>query len=403
MEKQITKWLQGALLGVAFGIAIYPGVLVAQEYKSPSGTPTVVMSDSVLDSGGSTSRSSASFILRDSLSQNVAGEASSATKKSLLGFQYWDQTGPTVSTPYVNANNYGPDVSPLWNWEASTDLSGIYGYYIRIGTTPGGCEIIPGGLCTNSLGSAINYSADWTYQTPAQASCDNDALCSWSQPQPFTAMGMHYISIVARDLAENLGAVNEQGRYQLLAFTTCTSQGIDAGVSVGSASTTKDTTTVATNGYVANFGPLVLSEAAVAAHRVVVSQNVGNGYTLTIDQDMPLTAGTKTIPSFHSNTGMTVDNISPVDWVLPAASSGFGGFLGYHTSSVTLVSGVASRFSGTINKYAGLATGVPKEVGYSATSVSNQETDLVYKIAVNSQQPTGVYTNNVNVSCVGNY
>ena len=66
-----------------------------------------------------------------------------------------DLTAPTASVP-TDEGKYTKSQALKWDWTASSDLvSGVAGYYVCIGSNPGGCDVV-NNLWTN----AINY----TYQ-----------------------------------------------------------------------------------------------------------------------------------------------------------------------------------------------------------------------------------------------
>lgn len=206
--------------GFSIGLLVSPEhkTALAQEYQKPTGTPTIVMHDALLDMGGTTARTSTTYLLRDSLSQFVAGEQTTTSgtpiAAGLVGYQYWDQQGPTANTPGVTPDP-GTDTTPDWVWTASTDMSGMMGYYLRIGTTVGGCEIVPAGGCDNTIATATDWDTDWLWKTSAEVSCDTDSTCTWTQTPALTPPDTYYISLRARDLGLNIGAYNTSGSYTL--------------------------------------------------------------------------------------------------------------------------------------------------------------------------------------------
>jgi len=193
------------------------GSTYAATYQTVSGTPTVIIKDPALDSGGSTLRTSTSYQLRDSLGQSAIGTGDIASPLGTVasqnsGFQNHDTTGPASNIPFTTPAT-GTSFTPLWEWIAPSDESGIMGYYIRVGTTPGGCDIVPGGSCEAIIANALDYTNDWSWNTAVEVSCDTDTSCSWSQSPALTSVGSYFLTIRTKDLASNIGMYSTSNPY----------------------------------------------------------------------------------------------------------------------------------------------------------------------------------------------
>jgi len=141
-----------------------------------------------------------------------------------------------------------------------------------------------------------------------------------------------------------------------------------------------DVTTTAT---AVRFGSIVSSSPIEAAQRLTVTTNAAIGYILRLYQNQPLVSdGSRNIPSVSGT------NASPGQWSIPAGQTGA---YGYHTTDATLGSGVATRFADN-NTYAQL-DGTPREIAYSSVPVTDESTDVVFKIELTSTQAAGTYNN----------
>jgi len=89
-----------------------------------------------------------------------------------------DLTAPGAAAP-TDVGKYTKSKTVTWTWTASTDtVSGVAGYYICVGTSPGGCNII---------------SDDWTAAVQYSINNGSDGTT-------------YYAKIKAKDNASNLGA-----------------------------------------------------------------------------------------------------------------------------------------------------------------------------------------------------
>lgn len=154
--------------------------------------------------------------------------------------------------------------------------------------------------------------------------------------------------------------------------------GLPAATSTGGVMTNVDTTSTSVP-----FGEVGLSGSSIGANRLTVTTSAASGYEIfayqrqnLLDQssaEIPPVAGT---------------NASPLSWSLGCEATSTGCW-GYHTSAPVL-SGGSTRFAPE-DTYAQFTT-TPDEVAYSASPVTSQSTDMVYRLAVNHEQDPGEYS-----------
>ena len=148
-------------------------------------------------------------------------------------------------------------------------------------------------------------------------------------------------------------------------------------------STSGVTTNVDTTATSVPFGQVPFSGSSIAANRLTVSTNAVTGYRIFAfeRQDLVNQFAAAVPPVLGTNT-------SPLSW-----SSGCGttvaGCWGYH-SNASVLSGGSTRFAPD-DTYAQFSSS-PDEVAYSALPVTNQSTDMVYRLAVNQDQEPGDYS-----------
>ncbi|MBI5153235.1 MAG: hypothetical protein HZA36_02130 [Parcubacteria group bacterium] len=141
-----------------------------------------------------------------------------------------------------------------------------------------------------------------------------------------------------------------------------------------------DVTTTATT---IPFGNIATSSPIEAAQRLTLSTNAMVGYIVRMYQTQQLSDDrSRTIPAVSGT------NASPSVWSIP---SGQSGAYGYHTTDATLGSGTATRFADN-NTYAQLDS-TAREIAYSSIPISNDSTDVIFKIELTSTQATGIYNN----------
>lgn len=152
---------------------------------------------------------------------------------------------------------------------------------------------------------------------------------------------------------------------------------IASGNTVGGVATTITTTPTSIP-----FGALTPNVSSIGAHRMTVTTNATNGYRIFVGQNS----------SLQKSNGYAIDPVSGTN-ALPSAwgiSGGSYGAYGYHTTDTSLFSGTTNRFSAN-NTYAAFESTL-KEAVYTGTATSSENTDIVYRVQVTNQQPSGDYS-----------
>lgn len=157
------------------------------------------------------------------------------------------------------------------------------------------------------------------------------------------------------------------------------------GVTAGTA-TEGQTLSVDSDPELLEFGSLPFDTALTGAHRLTVSTNASGGYVIYVFERQAL----------MEPLGVTIDpitgtNVSPSSWSSGCTVSASGCY-GYHVGDDTLSSG-STRFAAN-DTYAKFQ-GIPEEVAYSNAPVTNESTDILYRLLVRENQEAGLYTGSV--------
>lgn len=165
------------------------------------------------------------------------------------------------------------------------------------------------------------------------------------------------------------------------AVLTFSIEGVSSGVETEGV--TADVTTTAT---ALPFGSLTLGVPKNAVQRLVVSTNASEGYQILAFERQDLI----------STTGSTIEdisgtNIAPVSWSTGCSAVAESCY-GYHVGDNTLVGG-SNRFLAN-DTYAPL-TGSLAEVAYSSGPVTDEATDIIYRVNVEAGQPAGKYESKI--------
>lgn len=144
------------------------------------------------------------------------------------------------------------------------------------------------------------------------------------------------------------------------------------------------TTNVTTLSNTIPFSSLTVGSIAIAAQRITISTNADSGYLIYLAQDGPLQ---------HTRYGPSVvmapvggSNSSPAAY---APTGGATSAYGYHAGDDALGGG-STRFASN-DTYAALTTSL-SEIAYSSGPVSNESTDIIYKLSILATQPAGTYS-----------
>jgi hypothetical protein len=143
------------------------------------------------------------------------------------------------------------------------------------------------------------------------------------------------------------------------------------------------TTDVGTSASSTPFYTILAGSDLTAAQRLTVTTNATEGYQILLTADQSFLSEQGQIPD------VTAPNSSPAGWATACPAS-FSGCWGYHAGDDTL-SGGSPRFAPN-DTYAYFATSTADEVAYNAGPVTNETTDVVYRISVENTQPPGNYS-----------
>ncbi|OIP95972.1 hypothetical protein AUK40_05500 [Candidatus Wirthbacteria bacterium CG2_30_54_11] len=315
----------------------------------------------ILDSGGKCS-ASATFQLCDSLGQVFTMTPMTSTSYSLYeGYEYDDRDAPVG--PVLLVGSPTTEIAPQWQWENVWDRNGVEGYYMRIGTTENGEEF----MAPRWLGFIHHFTQD----------------------PVFAYAGTYYAQLKVRDKVGNEGRWGPTTVLVVQPSMTFIVEGVSAGTpDLGSGSSEKETTDIDSWSAVIDFGTLPVNEPVVAAQKLILTMNLGEGYVVTAQHDQPMWAA--------SNDQDVISPFAATNLVPEYWSAAPLGHIGYHTDDVTLssVGNGPARFRGTADKFAGLST-VPQEVMYGDTGPTSDTAFVVYKIQISPTILPGRYHNQV--------
>jgi len=395
--------------------------------------------DALTNSAGGSATSS-SFSLQSSVGQSATGESTSTSFIVRAGFLYFndftpksenwrwydDENDETPTVPLAGENIAPAGVADqntikLRMTIADFSSTGEQGVKFRLqyatsSSFEGATDVAEQGACTASSG--------WCYATGAGA---DGALISTnilSDSDPCVSgvgagCGTHNESGISTSSATQVASssteyeftIKESGAvsstvyfFRAVFLSASTSVPLGTGASYPSLSTGGGTltfsidglpTATTTSGVTTNvdttstsvpFGVLSFGTSTIAAHRLTVTTNAGAGYRIfayerqaLLDQssaEIPPVAGTNDVPDA---------------WTTGCTSTSTGCW-GYHTNA-SVLDGGSTRFAPD-DTYAQF-TGDPAEVAYSATPVTGQSTDLVYRLQVTHQQDPGDYASQI--------
>lgn len=154
--------------------------------------------------------------------------------------------------------------------------------------------------------------------------------------------------------------------------------GLPAATSTSGVTTDIDTTSTSIP-----FGALPFGTSTIAAHRLTVTTNAANGYQIfAYEQQNLIDQSDAEIPA------VSATNDDPSSWSDGCTATSTGCW-GYHTAADVL-SGGSTRFAPD-DTYAGFSSD-PSEIAYSSGPVTDQSTDMVYRLQVSHEQDPGDYS-----------
>lgn len=359
------------LLLCALVVLLAPGVVLAQTLSSP----TYQIEGSTLDGGGESS-TSANYRSRDSFSDIESGETVGTTWKSLLGFQpgaypgipaqpTFANTGGSLynSLDFIVATGDGQQTDTTYAIAISND-NFVTTYFIQTDDTVGISPIFQTYVGWNSgTGERVTgLLPSTTYKIKVKARYGSDSESGYSLEASATTSAPSLTFAIA---------------------------GVTSGTSIAGVSTTV-TSTASTMG----FGSLTIGDGSpnIAAQSLTVTTNATGGYTATVRQNNNLTSDNSDQIATVSGT-----NASPATFDVGVTQGRFG----YHTTDGSLCTGTAGRFSSN-DTYAALDI-TPFEVACSTGVVTNESTNVVYKLVIGALQESGNYQNVVTYIATATY
>ncbi len=180
-------------------------------------------------------------------------------------------------------------------------------------------------------------------------------------------------------------SLNSSSTYPSLATQSATLTFTVSGFNAGSSTegVVTDATTTSTS---IPFGTLTIGSDKVAAQRLTVTTNATEGYQILTYERQDLESG-----NGAKINDITGTNESPVAWSSGCSATASSCY-GYHAGDDTLSDG-STRFV-LDDTYAAL-TGSMAEVAYSSGPVTDESTDIVYRIKANASQAAGKYESSI--------
>lgn len=297
------------------------------------------------------------------------------------------ETGAGTSTNYQTNGGFQPGAYPgIPGTPTLTNTGGILANALDFVITTGGGQQTDTTYAISM--SDDNFVTEKYIQTddtlgvsPAWQTYTNWGGATGERVTGLTASTTYKIRVKAR-----YGVASESGWSQIATAATVAQnltvswEGVNSGTSVAGL-----TTTVTTTGSTVPFSTLTIGDANpnIAAQKVTITTNSLTGYSTTISQNQPLTAGSDTIDPVAGT------NASPA-----AFGSGVTrGRFGYHTTDGSLCTGTTNRFSSN-DTFAAISS-TPYEVICHSSPVTNDVNHMVYKLVVGTLQEAGAYSNTV--------
>ena len=305
----------------------------------------------------------------------VLREASGAQGNNVkFALQYSQYANFSQGTATVTATSTCTDASTWCYYNgAGTDNAGISSKVI-VSADP--CSAGAGNGC-GVFNEGINTS-NATYDQPAFAKTEYEFTIKHAGAR---SNGVYYFRLYNITYNEVVGVYSGYNNPSLVTEGATLTFGV-AGLNrnTSTAGIVTDATTTPT---AISFNTIPVNTDYEAAQRITVSTNATQGYQVLkfASQQMLSNFGDQV-------SAVTGTNLSPTGWATGCSSSAVGCF-GYHTTDGTLQSG-SSRFGAT-DSYAALDTN-PKEIMYSSIPITSDVQDIIYKIKITPNQPTGDYS-----------
>ncbi len=279
----------------------------------------------------------------------------------------------------------GYDLAPLWNCTGSSvwcyaDGAGADNALITTAvlSDPNSCVASVGNGCGTHNESATSTSSydhgksmvkEYEFTLVESGAISNTVYF-------FRAFDVSSTSSVPLDTGETYPSISTNGAQLTFSINGLATSTATEGIS----------TEIGTTPTGVPFGSLLLGDPVIAAQRLTVSTNAAQGYQIYAFQQQGFLG-----PYGDEIEPVAGTNASPTGWSTGCYSTSTGCY-GYHAGEDVL-SGGSTRFSAndTFAKF----TASPAEIAYSSGPISNDDTDMVYKVEAHQDQPAGDYSTGV--------
>jgi hypothetical protein len=226
------------------------------------------------------------------------------------------------------------------------------------------------GVSTSSFSQVAGTSTEFEFTIKSSGAAPNTVYF-------FRAYDASRDAAVLLDSGETYPSLSTEGVQLIFSVS-----GLPAGTSTQSVTTDVSSTPVSVP-----FGVLSFGADKKAAHRLTLTTNAGHGYQVLVADASGFLNETRDV----SIPGVLGTNASPSGWASVCLTTSTGCY-GYHTGDKVL-SGNPTRFSAD-DSYATFSS-TPEEIAYSATPVTDETTDMVFRVEATNQQAAGSYQGSV--------
>jgi len=409
---------------ILFISPLSPSLLAAME-----STNYIIKEDSI-NIGGRDDQQSSSYRLRETIGEVGTGILESSNYKIKAGYRqgvyipksqnwrwYDDETNETPTSPLADENVaptniangniiklrftiketggfQGTDIKMRIQYSQYSDFSQDVNFVTEVGNCTGNSgwcygdgtdtdnDVVTSRVLGDSDANATHNESGTsatTYDHVANAAAEWEFTIKPDAPDYDTT---YYFRVYDNTIGQAV-PLNTNESYPSLvtegAGLTFTVAGVSASIE-----TEGVTTDVATSATAVNFGTLNIGTEIEGAQKLTVSTNATNGYQILVyGRQNLLSAGGEAIDSIAAT------NESPASWPIDPSPGGYG----YHAGDDTLSGGSSARFSPN-NTYAKFETTM-KEIAYSSISVTDDVTDLIFKMEITNQQEAGDYSSEI--------
>ncbi len=379
---------------------------------------------------GGVRQTSESYRLEDTIGEIATGETTDGSFKLKAGFltpdyipdsQNWrwydDETNETPTSPLANENTaptniengniiklrfaiketgglQGTDIKIRLQYSQYSDFSQDVYFVTETGDCTGNSgfcyadgvdadnDAITARVLTDSDANATHNesgTSSTTYDHPAIASAEWEFTIKSDGPATNTT---YYFRAYDNTTGKAVPLNTDE------AYPSLVTEGADLTFTVAGLSSETETegitTDFDTSATAVPFGALNIGTETEGAQRLTINTNAINGYQILVyERQNLLSAGGEAIDP------IVAVNENPAAWPADPSPGGHG----YHAGDDTLSGGSPARFSPN-NTYAKFETAM-KEAAYSSIPVTDEVTDLIFKIEITNQQEAGDYSSEI--------